>query len=151
MNIHGIPLHALVVHAAVVFTPMAAVAVGTYGAMPRWRAWLRWPMAALAVVSAGSCGLAFLTGRSLRDHLLGEGVQNKWIAIHNHRANILVVLVLVQLLLTAVAFWLTPPGRTLDGVAARALPVVLVIVALVVLVSVVLTGDAGARAVWNGV
>jgi hypothetical protein len=108
-------------------------------------------MAALAVMSAGACGLAWLTGRQLRDHLLEKGVQNKWIAIHNHRANILVLLVLLQLVVAAVAFLLTRPGRPLDGAAAKALPVVLVGVALVVLVAVVLTGDAGARAVWNGV
>ena len=151
MEIHGIPLHPLVVHAAVVFTPLAALAVALYGSMARWRPLLRWPMAGLAVVSAGACGLAWLTGRQLRDHLLAKGVQNKWIAIHNHRANILVLLVLLQFVVAAVAFLMTRPGRPLGGAAAKALPVVLVVVALVVLVSVVLTGDAGARAVWNGV
>ena len=44
MEINGLPLHALVVHAAVVFGPLAALAGVLYVALPTWRDKLRWPL-----------------------------------------------------------------------------------------------------------
>ena len=148
IHIHGIPLHPLVVHATVVFVPLAALFAATYGVLPRGRAWLRWPMAVVVVAAAGSAAVAWLTGRAMKTEVLARGVRTRWIAIHQHRANILVLLVLLQLVVVAVAFFLSRPGAT--GAAAKVLPVLLVVVALAVLVSVALTGDAGARAVWAG-
>ena len=54
MEFHGIPLHPLVVHGAVVFTPLAAVAALVFVLVERWRELLRWPTAVLAVVAAAN-------------------------------------------------------------------------------------------------
>ena len=43
MEFHGIPLHPLVVHAAVVFTPLAALSALGFALVERWRGYLRWP------------------------------------------------------------------------------------------------------------
>jgi hypothetical protein len=60
---------------------------------------------------------------------------------------------------TAVAFWVLPHVNRVAGgrdkqarvaVLERPLVVLLPVLAVVVLVLVVLTGDAGARAVWGG-
>ena len=50
----GIPLHPLLVHAAVVFVPLFVASVIGYALVPRLRAFLGWLTAALAVVVAAS-------------------------------------------------------------------------------------------------
>src|SRR3954451_12617429 len=65
MEFHGIPLHPLVVHGAVVFTPLAALSAICFVLVERWRVQLRWPSAVLAVVAAGNCYAARVTGRNL--------------------------------------------------------------------------------------
>ena len=48
-SIAGLPLHPLVVHATVVFTPLAALAALAYVFLGRYRDLLRWPTLVLAV------------------------------------------------------------------------------------------------------
>ena len=55
MEINGLPLHPLVVHAAVIFGPLAAVAALAF-LVPRWRDRLRWPMVVLAVFHFAGTG-----------------------------------------------------------------------------------------------
>src|SRR4051812_43344384 len=64
MEINGLPLHPLVVHAAVVFGPLAAVAALLYVLVPRWREQLRWPMLVLAVIATASIVVAYYSGHS---------------------------------------------------------------------------------------
>ena len=52
MEINGLPLHPLVVHAAVVFGPLAALAALAYVVLPAWRDRLRWPMVVLALMGS---------------------------------------------------------------------------------------------------
>jgi len=66
MELNGTPLHPLVVHAAVVFVPLAAVAVAAY-VVPRWRALLRWPALVLSIGAAASVQLAAMSGDSLKE------------------------------------------------------------------------------------
>src|SRR5215218_8718179 len=68
MEINGLPLHPLVVHAAVVFGPLAALAAILYVALPRRRAQLRWPMLVLAVIATGAVVLAYFSGQDFLDH-----------------------------------------------------------------------------------
>lgn len=150
MQVNGLPLHPLVVHATVVFTPMMAAMAMAYGLVGRWRAWLRWPMVAVSLVAAGALVTAFLSGRSLRNQLLAQGLHNPWIAIHQHRATILLVLglVLAALVVTAGA-WLHPRVGSTSTLLVRSSSVVLVGLGLAVAISTYLTGDAGARALWG--
>ncbi|MBV9830859.1 MAG: hypothetical protein JOZ82_04630, partial [Marmoricola sp.] len=71
MHVNGLPLHPLVVHAAVVFVPLAAIAVGVYALASRWRWALRWPMAVLAVLAALAVQLAAMSGDNLK-HATGD-------------------------------------------------------------------------------
>jgi len=61
----GLPLHPLVIHAAVVLIPLSGL-LGVLYAVPRIRAWARWP---LLVVSAAALGAAFVATQS------GEALQ----------------------------------------------------------------------------
>ena len=65
MEINGLPLHPLVVHAVVVLVPTTALVGLAYALVPRWRWLLRWPLLAVSVVAAGASVLAASSGQSL--------------------------------------------------------------------------------------
>lgn len=162
MEINGVPLHPLVVHAAVVLAPAAAVAGLAYAARPGWRWLLRWPMVLLAAATAGVSYVAKLTGQNLlekRPFLLDADPLREQIQLHQSRGNLLVWFALALLVVSVLAAWsLGGPSALASGRGAMAargavltwgVGVLLVAAAVAVLVMVVLTGDAGARAVWR--
>jgi len=156
MEIGGLPLHPLVVHAAVVLTPLAVLAVVVFALWPRHRWLTRWPTVALTLAAAGSVVVARLSGAALVE---ARPELERLVAGHQDRANILVPLVLVLLVLVAVGAWsLGGPSALVSGAGAResrvaaldkVLPALLVLMGVAVLVMVVLTGDSGSRAVWG--
>ena len=124
MTINGVPLHPLVVHAAVVFVPLAVLAVLTL-LVPRWRWASRWVALVVVALAAGSVQLAAMTGDDLT-------LVAFWVLPHT----------------TALR-----SGRDKDArIPVLVLPVtaLLPVLAVAVLILVFLTGDAGARAVWKG-
>ena len=143
MEINGLPLHPLVVHAAVVFGPLAALAALGY-LVPRWRARLRWPMVVLALVATGAIVVAYLSG--------GDVLESKpeleslpAVETHEERAELLLWVTLAFGLVGLVAGWLS----TRTGALRLVLDVLLAVGAVAVLVLVIRTGDSGARAVWG--
>jgi hypothetical protein len=153
MEFHGVPLHPLVVHAAVVFTPLAALATLAFVVVGRWRELLRWPTAVLAVLATGACWTARITGRSLFNKLTAQGLHNKWLTLHQQRGNVLVWIVLALAVLAVLAALVVPTEAGAARLSASpalvlGLRVVVVAVAIAALVYVYLTGDAGARALW---
>jgi hypothetical protein len=157
MHIAGLPLHPLVVHAAVVLTPLAALAAVVFAVVPRWRYLTRWPTVVLAAAAFVSVWVSRFTGNSF----LNERPQLRQLVVtHQTRGRELSLLMVLFLVVVVVAAWaLSGPSGLATGRGAReapvaaldrVLPVVLVVAAVLVLVWVVLTGDAGARAVWGG-
>jgi lipopolysaccharide export LptBFGC system permease protein LptF len=144
MEINGVPLHPLVVHAAVVFGPLAALAALGYVALPAWRDRLRWPMLVLAVVASGAIVTAYFTGLNLLQ-TRPELQQIAGVDTHKSRGTTL--------------FWFTLPFAAVavasgllherTGAVRILLNVLLGLAALAVLGLVVATGDAGAHAVWG--
>ena len=146
MEIDGLPLHPLLVHAAVVLTPLAALTALAYAVVRPWRERLRWPAAVLAVVAALAVGAAFLSGRSFLDANPALA-QRDIVQTHEQRAELLLWLTLGFGAVALVsAWWHARPGTL--SLLLRAL---LAVSAAAVLVQVVLTGDAGTRAVWGTV
>lgn len=145
MEINGLPLHPLVVHAAVVFGSLAAVAALGYVALPRRRALLRWPMLAVALIGVGSIVAAYYSGNSFFSSRPPEIRANPQVLSHQHLARQLFWITLGFGVVAVVAGWLS--RRT--GVLRVVLDTLLALGALAVLVWVVRTGDAGARAVWG--
>ncbi|MAQ14513.1 MAG: hypothetical protein CMN30_06915 [Sandaracinus sp.] len=143
MEINGLPLHPLVVHAAVVFGPLAALLAIAYVVRPAWQERLRTPLVVMALVSVASIVTAFLSGDSFRgaNDFFAENAQ---IDEHEERAGLLlwVTLAFGVIALVSAFFQRRSPG--LRG----ALHVLLAASAIAMLVLVVLTGDAGARAVY---
>ena len=144
MEINGLPLHALVVHAAVVLAPIGALAALLYVTVPRWRERLRVPMVVLAVVATLSVVVAFLSGDTLLEST--PRLEGKpYVGTHEERAELLLWLTLGFGAVALVAGWLhARPGALRVGLRAA-----LGVAAAAVLVQVVLTGDAGAHAVWG--
>lgn len=156
MEISGLPLHPLVVHAAVVLIPATALATILFAVLPSWRWLSRWPTAAGSVVCVGIAFLATQSGESLEEQRgLAEAVR-----VHSHRGALLAdFTILLAVVVLAASVMLPGPSGLASGKGAmarrvayadRILPVLLIVVAVVVLVQTVLTGDAGARAVWAG-
>jgi predicted membrane protein DUF2231 len=147
MEINGLPLHPLVVHAAVIFGPLAALAALAYALVPRWRDRLRWPMLVLVLIATASIWAAFLTGENFRDSqsFYNEGALGDKIDKHEELAEKLRIMTSGFAVVAIVAAWLH--GRT--GPTRAVLSVLLALAAVGTLVLTVLTGDAGARAVWG--
>lgn len=141
MEINGIPAHPLVVHAAVVLTPLA-VLVALASLVPAWRARLRWPLLVLAVVALASVQLAVVTGENL---LETRGPDSPLIEEHEERAELLRN-VMIGFALLAVGAVATATRRR---VAGTALAVLTALVGVGALVLVVVTGDLGAQSVWG--
>jgi hypothetical protein len=144
MEINGLPLHPLVIHAAVVFAPIAALVALLYAAVPTWRDRLRWPMVVLALVAGGAVVAAYVTGRSFLNSRpeLGQLAQ---VQTHQHRAWIALWCAVAFTVAAVVAGWLHPR----PGIARLVTSLALGVTAVALLIAVVLAGDAGARAVWG--
>jgi cytochrome c biogenesis protein CcdA len=148
MNIAGLPLHVLVVHAAVVFGPLSALAALAYVSVPRYRDLLRWPTLVLVLIATAAIWLAFFSGESFYDsdrfaNVSGELQDN--IEKHDELAHTLRWVTTGFAIVTVAATWLhdrTGPTRVVLNVLVAAF-------ALATLVYVALTGDAGARSVWS--
>ena len=148
-KITGLPLHPLVVHAAVVFTPLASLAALAYVFVGRYRDLLRWPTLVLAVVAAGAIWAAYLTGNNFFsapkfDNFSAELLDR----IHTHQSYAR------TLRWIATGFGIVTVAATYlhdrEGTRKTVLGVLVAILAVLTLVWVVLTGDAGSRAVWSG-
>lgn len=156
MEISGLPLHPLVVHAAVVLIPLTAVLAIALGALPGWRWLTRWPAAVASVACVGIAFLATTSGESLEE---ARPELRQLVHQHSERGDLLANLTIgLAVVVVAAAFLL--PGRSglVSGrgavekrvaLADKVLPVLLVVAAVIVLVQVVLTGESGARAVWG--
>lgn len=162
MEIGGLPLHPLVVHAVVGTVPLAALFAVALAVLPQWRWLSRWPAAGLAVLAAVLAWAARLSGNDLLESqpaLLQSEPLREQILLHQSRGQLLSWLMIPFALLVVLAAWsLAGDSPLASGRGARksALPalekvfsVVLVLAALGMLVLVVLTGDAGSRAVWG--
>jgi hypothetical protein len=160
MEINGLPAHVLIVHAAVVFVPLAAVLAMLYAWVPRWRWATRWPAVGFTTVALGAVVAAYFSGRSFLDSQPGLQ-QSSAVSLHKERAGVLFWVTIVFAILVYLAAWgLGGPSGLASGRFERArhapliewsLMAMVTILAVVSLAMVIGTGDAGARAVWGGV
>ncbi len=156
MEIAGLPLHPLVVHAAVVFTPLAGLSAVVFAVLPRWRYLTRWPTAALTLAALASVWVARVSGRSL---LAARPELAPLVRVHQQRGTQLSLLMILFTVVVLLAVWglggasglLSGRGARETRVAAfdKALPALVVVASLLVLVWCAITGDAGARAIWG--
>ena len=155
MELRGVPLHPLVIHAVVVLVPLAAIAaIAMSVSKYRWIA--RWPALLLTLGATAAAYVATLTGEELAKD---RGLDSlPLVKTHEEWGERLMIGMWVFALLVVVAFWVLPHVTRLSGakdrvakVAALEKPLMVLVplAAVAVLVLVFLTGDAGARAVWQ--
>src|SRR4051794_8968001 len=115
MEIGGLPLHPLVVHAAVTLVPLAALGAWALALVTSWRWLTRWVALLASLGAVVAVYVARTSGKSLlksRPFLTQKGTRTAdLIATHQHRANILMVLIVVLALAVVVAF-IVLPART---------------------------------------
>lgn len=152
MEINGLPLHALVVHAAVVFGPLSALAGVLYAAVPRWRARLRWPLVAAVTIALVSIWVAYFSGESVEENNGPYGGPlAPLLETHEDRANVLRLTTTGFAVLTyAAAWWQSRPSRESSRAVGTVLAVLVGLAAVATGVYTVLTGDAGAQIAWYG-
>jgi uncharacterized membrane protein len=145
MEINGLPLHPLVVHAAVVFTPLACLAALLY-LVPGLRDRLRWPLLVLAVLSVGVIWAAYLTGGDLREERFAAatGEFAEQLDEHEDLASTLRWVVSGFGLVAVVAAWL----HSRQGAVRVLLLLLLAAGAVATGIYVFLTGEAGSKAVY---
>jgi hypothetical protein len=152
-SIFGVPTHPLVVHAVVVFVPLAALAGLAVALWPAARArYAPWALA-IATVAGVSVPIATHTGELLRSQLGSTPL----IRAHAELGDQLLPFVALLWLALAAFVGIDLLGRRrgvrpgwfkVVGVAAS---VVAVLAAVGSGVQVVRIGDSGAKAVWHGV
>ncbi|MFD2675527.1 DUF2231 domain-containing protein [Gulosibacter bifidus] len=157
METLSLPLHPLLVHAAVTAIPVAAIAAICFVLVPSWRWALRWPTTVVSIIAAVTLFVTRQTGEQLA--AAGEEGE-RLIEIHQQWANFLTVSTIGLVGLVLLAWWILPVQSPLasgrGAVAGRYAKFHLVLVVLVILAAVativftVLTGHSGAVAVWTG-
>ncbi|MFC6287391.1 DUF2231 domain-containing protein [Nocardioides sp. GCM10027113] len=162
MEVNGLPLHVLVVHAAVVFCPLAALAGLAYAARPGWRWLLRWPLLVLAAAAVFFSLLARLSGQAMLDDrpfLLQSDPLRERVLLHQDRGEVVVWFALAFLVASLLSAW-SLGGRTAlasgrgaretrTGLVGTSSMALLGVTAIALLVITVLAGDAGSQAVWG--
>jgi uncharacterized membrane protein len=152
-QISGLPVHVLVVHAAVVFVPLLALGAIAYALVARWREKIGWAVIALAIIAPICTLVSKLSGEKLYDRLVAQGLKGKGKEMLDDHMDFgtrtfwftlaLGVVTLVFVLLT-----LRKSG-SLPRAASLGLAVIMVALAAISGYYVFRTGDSGAHVVWG--
>jgi uncharacterized membrane protein len=149
-SIFGLPLHPLVIHAAVVFIPLLVLAGLAHALVPGLRGRIGWVAVLLAFLAAGSALLAKLSGDAFRRRIDHKHLASPKIfaQIDNHRSLGTITLYLtVALAVVVLALVLL---RNQSSAVSLVLIVLTVGLGIAAGIYVYRTGDAGARIVWTG-
>jgi len=148
MEINGLPLHVLAVHAAVVFGPLSALVAIAYAVLPSWRDRLRWVALVAVLIATTAIWVAFLSGEDFFESSRFKGVRGEAlekIETHEEYAETLRLMTSGFAVVTVAATWLHHRA----GAVRYLLSALVVVGAVLTLVWTILTGDAGAKAVWG--
>lgn len=150
-QINGLPVHALVLHAAVVFVPLLALGAVVYALVSPWRAKIGWAVALLAVIAPVTTFVAKESGEKLYDRLLSKGLSGKGKEILDQHLGFGTRTFWFVLALGVVSLLLV--GLTMRGSLPKVGQIVLGVIAIALAAAcgyyVFRTGDSGATAVWG--
>ncbi|MGA9148043.1 MAG: cytochrome b5-like heme/steroid binding domain-containing protein [Candidatus Nanopelagicales bacterium] len=144
---NGLPLHPLVVHAAVVFIPLTCVGTILIAIKRSWRKSLGWWVLAIAFLSVGFAAVAKESGEALAKKI-GEPL------VHAQLGDTLPFIAGIMFLAVAalvLADFAMDRGKEKTGkqpVLVTILAIVAVIISIGATVQTVRVGDSGAKAVW---
>ena len=142
MTFFGLPLHPLVVHAAVVLLPLAALGALVIAVSARARKAYGWLVVAGAIVAAGSVFGARVTGEGFAGTTTGTG------ALGTHMAwGLLAPWPALALAVTSLLLVLT--GRGGNRPLQITMTLLTVVAALASLAVIAVVGHSGATSVWG--
>jgi len=146
--VNGIPAHPLVIHAAVVLIPLAALGLLLMAVWPRFSRGLGWLVTLGAAAATVASWAAKESGEALRERV-GEPRFD-----HADFGTLMPVVAAGLLLVSALLWWIdrsTPPEAPSRRRGLRWVVAALAIaVAVGNLVWVYRVGDSGAKSVWSG-
>jgi hypothetical protein len=153
-QINGLPVHALVLHAAVIFVPLLALVAIVYAVVPRWRTKVGWAAVLLSIAAPVTAWVATESGEALRDRLVASGLKGEPLAAiddHMGYGNLTFYFSLGLGVVTLLMVFLTlrRSDRPLPRAASLGLSVIMVALAAISGYYVIRTGDSGAQAVWG--
>jgi uncharacterized membrane protein len=145
--VNGIPVHPLVVHAAVVFVPLAALGLIAMAIWPRFSARYGWLVVGSGAVATVASVAARQSGEALEERVGEPGFD------HADLGEVMPIFAAV-LLVAVLALWLIDRRAPGEGPAPRrglriAVAVIGVLIAVANLVWVFRVGDSGAKSVWT--
>lgn len=146
--INGLPVHPLVIHAAVVLVPVTALGLMVMAVWPRFSARHGWLVVGSAVIATLSSFVARQSGEALEERVGEAGFD------HADLGEVMPFFA-AALLVAVVVLWLIDRSAPDSGPAPRrALRVVVAVVGVLIavanLVWVFRVGDSGAKSVWSG-
>ena len=152
-QINGLPVHALIVHAVVIFVPLLAVGAIVYALVARLRSKIGWAVGLLAVAAPISALVAMLSGNQLHQRLIDQGLKGRGaeiLADHQGFGTLTFWLSLGLGVVTLVMLGLTlRKSSSLPKPADIGLSVLMVALAAAAGYYCFRTGDSGAMAVWG--
>jgi hypothetical protein len=154
-EILGLPLHPLAIHIPIVLVPSLVLAALAYALVPRFRTYVMWLAALLAVAAPASAYVSKLSGEAFRDErVIPSGASEASIALINDHANLGNRLVWAALGLGVVTLLLIGVRRyggdsTAKTWVAWGLTGLVVVAAVLAAISIFLVGDSGAEMVWK--
>jgi hypothetical protein len=150
-NLFGLPAHPLVVHAAVVLLPIAAITTVVVAAVPRWRR----PYALLAFVvalaAAGAIWLAQESGESLEERVTETALVER----HTELAEQVLPWAIAVAVVAGAVLAADRYRSRLARIPTRVMTIGLVVAAVVTggeaTWSIAEVGHSGAKATWHDV
>ena len=151
MNIAGLLAHPLLVHLAVIFVPMSAVAFALVMWRTSWRRQYGWLIVAAAVIGAVGAFLAAQSGESLEHALRQTTGTRVRLGDHPDQGDTAEIFAMLFAVVAAAAWTIEQYGAQwgLPAWAFRVAYVLGVCVAIGAIVTIVIAGDSGARLVWQ--
>ncbi|TMR98608.1 DUF2231 domain-containing protein [Nonomuraea basaltis] len=156
-QILGLPAHALIIHFAVVLTPLLVAVAAGYALLPRWRAYVAWAVVLLSLAAPATVFAAKQSGESLKAarFATADGELGTRISAHQSFANPLLLSVLGLAVASLLLVYATRPARDSVGRDRFGRPVTLTLSGVTLVLAAVAgyyvfqAGDSGARAVWG--
>ncbi|MEV1171404.1 DUF2231 domain-containing protein [Nonomuraea sp. NPDC049784] len=156
-QILGLPAHPLIIHFAVVLTPLLVATAAVYALVPRWRTYAAWAVVLLSLAAPVAVFAAKESGESLKAarFATADGELGARVSTHESFANPLLLSVLGLAASGLLLVYATRPARDSVGrdrfgrTTTLALSALTLVLAAVAGYYVFRAGDSGARAVWG--
>ena len=147
-QIGGLPVHILVIHAAVVFVPLLALGAIVYALVPGWRSKIGWAVISLAIIAPIVTFVSKESGEKLYDRQSASFKPKLDAHMHFGTNTFWYTLALGVVTLIVAIVTLRRPGA-LPRVVEIILGIVMIVLAVLSGYYVYRTGDSGAHVVWG--